>query len=146
MKALYLEWEDSSSIAGDTWNNIETKLPNVKCCSCGFVIKEEKVPPPAPPPQKEEIPKPEPKPPKFKDVLREIDFEGNAFKEGGFDKFTYNELNTVYGWINHYKKRKMMTGEWEDIPEGIRNKQDIAEKIVYHAIFAKMNRKLKNGN
>jgi len=114
--------------------------------SGGFVIKEEKVPPPAPSPQKEEIPKPEPKPPKFKEVLREIDFEGNAFKEGGFDKFTYNELNTVYGWISHYKKRKMWTGEWEDIPKEVRDKQDIAEKIVYHAIFAKMNRKLKNGN
>jgi len=114
--------------------------------SGGFIqaSKEEKVSPPPPLP-KEEIPPVEEKPPKFKEILRSIDFEENSFKEGHFDKFTYNELNAMYGWIVHYKKRKLMTGEWENVPEEVRTKQDIAEKIIYHAIFAKMDRKMKNG-
>ncbi len=107
-------------------------------------LTEEKVSPP-PPPLPKDIPKPEKKPAKFKEILRGIDFEGKAFKEGEFEKYTYNELNAMYGWIVHYKKRKLMTGEWEDVPEEVRTKQDVAEKVIYHAIFAKMDRKLSNG-
>jgi len=111
--------------------------------SGGFIQQEEKVSP-TPLPKEEELPKIEEKPPKFKDVLREIDFKENAFKEGGFDKFTYNELNTIYGWIVHYKKRKLMLNQWEKVPEKIREKQDIAERIIYYAIFQKMEKKMKD--
>lgn len=111
--------------------------------SGGFIQQEEKVSP-TPLPKEEELPKIEEKPPKFKDVLREIDFKENAFKEGGFDKFTYNELNTIYGWIVHYKKRKLMLNQWEKVPEKIREKQDIAERIIYYAIFSKMEKKMKD--
>ena len=111
--------------------------------SGGFIQKEEKVSP-TPLPKEEQLPKIEEKPPKFKEVLREIDFKENAFKEGGFDKFTYNELNTIYGWIVHYKKRKLMLNQWEKVPEKIRAKQDIAERIIYYAIFQKMEKKMKD--
>ncbi len=115
--------------------------------SGGFIQQEkqeeEKVSP-TPLPKEEELPKIEEKPPKFKEVLREIDFKENAFKEGGFEKFTYNQLNSIYGWIVHYKKRKLMLNEWEKVPEQIREKQDIAEKIIYYAIFQKMEKKMKD--
>lgn len=112
----------------------------------GLAKEEEKVSPPTPPlPKEEVIPKPERKPEKFKQILRGINFKGKAFKEGEFEKYTYNELNNMYGWIVHYKKRKVMNGEWEDIPEDMRTKQDIAEKVIYYAIFTKMEKKMRNG-
>lgn len=112
----------------------------------GFIIaEEEKVSPQTPLPKEEEIPKIEKKPEKFKEILRGIDFKEKLFKTGEFDKYTYNELNNMYGWIVHYKKRKIMSGEWEDIPEGMKTKQDIAEKVIYYAIFNKMEKKMKNG-
>lgn len=41
MKALYLEWEDSASAAGDAWKSIETRHARVvQCRTVGFVIKE----------------------------------------------------------------------------------------------------------
>ncbi len=110
----------------------------------GFVqaSKEEKVPPTPPP--KEEIPKEEVKPPRFKEILRAINFQDKAFKKEMFEKFTYNELNNMYGWIVHYKKRKLMLKEWEKLPEQVRDKQDIAERVIYYAIFQKMDKRLKN--
>jgi len=116
----------------------------------GFIIaEEEKVSPQTPlpkeEPKKDEIPKIEAKPTKFKEILRGIDFKEKLFKTGEFDKYTYNELNNMYGWIVHYKKRKIMSKEWEDIPEEMRTKQDIAEKVIYYAIFTKMEKKMKNG-
>lgn len=111
----------------------------------GFIqtSKEEKVPP-TPPPKEEILPPVEQKPPRFKEILRAIDFKNNAFKEGEFDKFTYNELNNMYGWIVHYKKRKLMLKEWEMLPKEVREKQDVAERVIYYAIFQKMDKRLKN--
>ncbi len=120
----------------DTKKDVEDELTG------GFIQQEEKVPPTPPP--KEEIPALEQKPPKFKEILRGIDFEKGSFKKGMFEHFTYNELNSMYGWIVHYKKRKQMLNEWEKVPQKVRDKQDIAEQIVYHAIFAKMERKNKD--
>jgi len=111
----------------------------------GFVqaSKEEKVPP-TPPPKEEILPPVEQKPSRFKEILRGIDFKNNAFKEGMFEKFTYNELNNMYGWIVHYKKRKLMLKEWEMLPKEVREKQDVAERVIYYAIFQKMDKRLKN--
>ncbi|MCP6727221.1 MAG: hypothetical protein KJI69_04295 [Patescibacteria group bacterium] len=111
----------------------------------GFIqtSKEEKVPP-TPPPKEEMLPPVEQKPSRFKEILRAIDFKNNAFKEGEFDKFTYNELNNMYGWIVHYKKRKLMLKEWEMLPKVVREKQDVAERVIYYAIFQKMDKRLKN--
>jgi len=131
--------ETIEKIEPDVKKDVENELEG------GFVqtSKEEKVPP-TPPPKEELLPPVEPKPSRFKEILRGIDFKEGAFKEGEFDKFTYNELNNMYGWIVHYKKRKLMLKEWEKLPEQVRYKQDIAEHIIYHAIFAKMDKKLKN--
>jgi len=131
--------ETIEKIEPDVVKDVEEQLEG------GFIqaSKEEKVPP-TPPPKEEILPPVEQKPPKFKEILRGIDFQNKAFKEGEFDKFTYNELNNMYGWIVHYKKRKLMLKEWEMVPEQIRDKQDIAEHIIYHAIFAKMDKRLKN--
>lgn len=123
-------------IKGDTKKDVEDELAG------GFIQKEEKVPPTPPP--KEEIPPVEQKPPRFKEILRAIDFHKGSFKKGMFEHFTYNQLNAMYGWIVHYKKRKQMLNEWEKVPQKVRDKQDIAEHIVYHAIFAKMERKMKD--
>lgn len=123
-------------IKDDTKKDVEDEL------SGGFIQKEEKVPPTPPP--KEEIPPVEQKPPRFKEILRAIDFQKGSFKKGMFEHFTYNQLNSMYGWIVHYKKRKQMLNEWEKVPQKVRDKQDIAEHIVYHAIFAKMERKMKD--
>jgi len=120
----------------DTKKDVEDQLAG------GFIQQEEKVPPTPPP--KEEIPPVEQKPPRFKEILRAIDFQKGSFKKGMFEHFTYNELNSMYGWIVHYKKRKQMLNEWEKVAQKVRDKQDIAEQIVYHAIFAKMERKMKD--
>lgn len=107
--------------------------------SGGFVLVEDdekKIP--------EQVLKPEPKPPKFKEVLRSIDFENLEFKQGTFHNFTYNELNNIYSWIIHYKNRKQQNNEWQDIPEKVRTQQDIAGKIIYHAIMAKLEKKMKD--
>ena len=131
--------ETIEKIEPDVKKDVEEQLEG------GFIqtSKEEKVPP-TPPPKEETLPSVEQKPPKFKEILRGIDFKNNAFKEGEFDKFTYNELNNMYGWIVHYKKRKLMLKEWESVPKEVRDKQDIAEHIIYHAIFAKMDKRLRN--
>lgn len=84
---------------------------------------------------------PEKKPPKFKEVLRAIDYEKNTFKEGTFDQFEYNDLNRVYSWIIHYKNRKIQNNEWEDIPEKVREQQEVAGHIIYNAIMAKLEKK-----
>jgi len=84
---------------------------------------------------------PEKKPPKFKEVLRAIDYENNSFKEGTFDQFEYNDLNRVYSWIIHYKNRKIENDEWEDIPEKVREQQEVAGHIIYNAIMAKLEKK-----
>lgn len=43
-KAIYLEWEDSSSYASTVWKEREdcTNKPTVRCKSVGFVIGETK--------------------------------------------------------------------------------------------------------
>jgi len=111
--------------------------------SGGYVLaedKEEKVLPPTPPSPKEETPKETSpmriKPRIFDEILKGIDFEKKAFKEGEFDKFSYNELNESYGWIVKY--RKYMNDEEKEIPPETYTKQEIIEKIIYNAIFRKM--------
>ena len=76
------------------------------------------------------------KPPIFDEILKGIDLKRLAFKEGEFDKFSYNELNESYGWIVKY--RKWMESEERDIPNTTYAKQKIIEDIIYRAIFAKM--------
>ena len=137
------------SLSQEVLKTLEVKpeeLAEEKELSGGFIQneKEEKVSP-TPLPKEEKIPEIEEKPAKFKQILNGIDFVKGSFKEGEFDKFTYNELNNMYGWIVHYKKRKMMNGEWDEVPDSAKEKQNIAEKVIYHAIFAKMEKKLKNG-
>jgi len=111
--------------------------------SGGFVItdkKEEKVLPPTPPSPKEEKQiESSPmrlKPEIFDDILKGIDFENKRLKEGMFDRFSYNELNESYGWIVKY--RKYMNDKEEEIPPKTLEKQSIIEKIIYEAIFRKM--------
>lgn len=76
------------------------------------------------------------KPPIFDEILNGIDLKRLAFKEGEFEKFSYNELNESYGWIVKY--RKWMESEQRDIPNTMYAKQKIIEDIIYRAIFAKM--------
>ena len=76
------------------------------------------------------------KPAVFKEIQNAIDFEKKAFKEGMFEKFTYNELNESYGWIVKY--RMWMDRDDREIPQEKLQKQDIIEKIIYEAIFRKM--------
>ncbi len=104
------------------------------------VVKEEKVPP-APPP-KEENPIKE-RPDNFVKILESIDFDGKVFREGELEKWTYNELNTAYSWIVKYRKWSQANNI--DIPEKNKRQQDIAEKVIYYAIFAIMEKKMKNG-
>jgi len=131
--------ETIEKIEPDVQKDVEEQLEG------GFIqtSKEEKVPP-TPPPKEETLPPVEQKPSRFKEILRAIDFKNNAFKEGMFEKFTYNELNNMYGWIVHYKKRKLMLKEWEMLAKEVRNKQDVAERVIYYAIFQKMDKRLKN--
>ena len=42
MKALYLEWEDSSSLAGRIWHDQDSDVGVSKCMTAGFVIREDK--------------------------------------------------------------------------------------------------------
>jgi len=131
--------EAIEKIEPDVAKDVEEELEG------GFVqaTKEEKVPP-TPPPKEETLPEIEPKPPRFKEILRAIDFQNKAFEEGEFEKFKYNELNNMYGWIVHYKKRKLMLKEWENVPKEVRDKQDVAERVIYYAIFQKMEKKMKD--
>jgi len=76
------------------------------------------------------------KPPIFDEILNGIDLKRLAFKEGEFDRFSYNELNESYGWIVKY--RKWMESQERDIPNTTYAKQKIIEDIIYRAIFAKM--------
>lgn len=41
MKALYLEWEDSSSLSGPVWRDQEANVGVSKCMTAGFVIRED---------------------------------------------------------------------------------------------------------
>lgn len=103
--------------------------------------KEEKVSPHTPLPKEENPMKLRPE--KFIDMLKGIDFVEKHFKEGELEKYTYNELNTSYGWIVKY--RKWVISNRVDIPKKVQNEQEIAEKVIYYAIFSKMEKKLRNG-
>ncbi len=125
--------------------------------SGGFVIpeEEEKVLPPTPPSPKEEetIPKEEEiieegtilrsRPKDFLTILQAIDFENRRFKDDMFDEFEYNQLNESYGWIVKYRKWALRNKA--DIPLEFMQKQEIAEKVIYYAIFAKMEQRKRNG-
>lgn len=74
----------------------------------------------------------------FLQVLKGIDYEKKVFKEGMFDKFTYDELNESYGWIVKY--RTFMEDQGRKIPSEKYLKQRIIEKIIYEAIFRKIER------
>ncbi len=118
--------------------------------SGGFVIgeEEEKVLPPTPPSPKEEeqvkeetILKSRPK--DFLAILQAIDFENRRFKDDMFDEFEYNQLNESYGWIVKYRKWALRNRA--DIPLEFMKKQEVAEKVIYYAIFAKMEQRKRNG-
>ncbi len=136
----------STTVSEEVLKTLQVKPEEIveeKGLSGGFIIDDEEKVSPTPLPKEVKM-LPEKKPPKFKEVLRSIDFVMNEFKEGTFNKFTYSELNTVYSWIIHYKNRKQHNDEWQNIPEDIRNKQDVAGNIIYHAIMAKLEKKLKD--
>jgi len=119
--------------------------------SGGFVIgeEEEKVLPPTPPSPKEEEEKiPEgtilkSRPKDFLTILQAIDFENRRFKDDMFDEFEYNQLNESYGWIVKYRKWALRNRA--DIPLEFMQKQEVAEKVIYYAIFAKMEQRKRNG-
>lgn len=77
------------------------------------------------------------------EMLKGIDFEEKHFKKGEVDKWTYNQLNTAYAWISDYRKWANTTNL--EIPEKFANQQETAEHVIYYAIFALLDRKLKNG-
>lgn len=111
--------------------------------SGGFVISEnakEKVPPQRPSPPKENNPmKLQPK--VFNLIMKEIDFEKNQLKEGAINKFSYTELNESFSWISNY--RNWIEDEEIQVPENIKVKQLIAQEVIYHAIFKKMEERSK---
>ena len=72
----------------------------------------------------------------FMDIVNAIDYQKKAFKEGMFEKFSYNELNESYGWIVKY--RMWMDSDEREIPPDKLERQGIIEKIIYEAIFRKM--------
>jgi len=120
--------------------------------SGGFVIpevkEEEKVLPPTPPsPKEEEIIQEgtilKSRPEHFLAILQAIDFENRRFKDDMFDEFSYNELNESYGWIVKYRKWALRNRA--DIPLEFMKKQEVAEKVIYYAIFAKMEQRKRNG-
>ncbi len=114
--------------------------------SGGFVIsEEEKVSPPTPPlPKEEPVDSPlKSRPKDFLTILQAIDFDHRRFKDGMFDQFEYNQLNESYGWIVKY--RKWANQNKADIPAEFMQKQEIAEKVIYYAIFAKLEERKRNG-
>jgi len=70
------------------------------------------------------------------DVFQEIDYKTNKFKEGAIKKFTYTELNESFGWISKY--RMWIEKENRIVPEEIKHKQAIAERLIYYAILQKI--------
>jgi hypothetical protein len=113
--------------------------------SGGFVIgeEEEKVLPPTPPSPKEEERILKSRPKDFLTILQAIDFENRRFKDDMFDEFEYNQLNESYGWIVKYRKWALRNRA--DIPLEFMQKQEVAEKVIYYAIFAKMEQRKRNG-
>ncbi len=132
LEALQPTEEETQEEIEQEEKQIEKEVEKEQKPSGGFVLSEEKS---EPEPPKETNPM-RLKPKIFDEILKGIDFKKRAFKEGEFDKFSYTELNQSYGWIVKY--RKWMIDEEREIPTETRKKQSIIEKIVYEAIFRKM--------
>jgi hypothetical protein len=75
----------------------------------------------------------------FQKIMKEIDYKTNKFKEDGIKKFTYTELNESFGWISKY--RMWIEKENRNVPEEIKHKQAIAERLIYYAILQKIKEK-----
>jgi len=75
----------------------------------------------------------------FKKIIPEIDFEKKELKEDALEKFTYDELNESYAWIAKYKK--WTEDEKIQVPSDALIKQEIAEGVIYDAVFAKINQR-----
>lgn len=75
----------------------------------------------------------------FQKIMKEIDYTTNKFKEGGIDKFTYTELNESFGWISKY--RIWIEKDNRIVPEEVKHKQAIAERLIYYAILQKIKEK-----
>jgi len=75
----------------------------------------------------------------FQKIMKEIDYTTNKFKEDAIEKFTYTELNESFGWISKY--RMWIEKENRNVPEEIKHKQAIAERLIYYAILQKIKEK-----
>ena len=102
-------------------------------------VKEEVSPPP--PPLREENNPMNLQPKVFKDIIAEIDFTKKELREGALEKFTYTELNESFSWISEY--RKWTDDENQEIPADKKEKQRIAEEVIYNAIFKKIEERQK---
>jgi hypothetical protein len=75
----------------------------------------------------------------FQKIMKEIDYTTNKFKEGAIEKFTYTELNESFGWISKY--RIWIEKDKRVVPEEVKHKQAIAERLIYYAILQKIKEK-----
>lgn len=75
----------------------------------------------------------------FQKIMKEIDYTTNKFKENAIEKFTYTELNESFGWISKY--RMWIEKDNRIVPEEIKHKQAIAERLIYYAILQKIKEK-----
>jgi len=75
----------------------------------------------------------------FQKIMKEIDYTTNKFKENAIEKFTYTELNESFGWISKY--RIWIEKDKRIVPEDVKHKQAIAERLIYYAILQKIKEK-----
>lgn len=75
----------------------------------------------------------------FQKIMKEIDYTTNKFKENAIEKFTYTELNESFGWISKY--RIWIEKDKRIVPEEVKHKQAIAERLIYYAILQKIKEK-----